>query len=85
MDVKEIECLMDCIIEEEIIEVVIVFMQFYCENVKYLDCFYKWVVKVGLDWVKEQIVEDIENCKVLVECFEFLQLIYQKDFWVELV
>lgn len=84
MDVKETERLMDCTTEEETIEVATAFMQLYRENAKYLDRPYKWVAKVGLDWVKEQIVEDIENRKALVERFELSQSIYQKDPWAEL-
>jgi len=84
MDVKETERLMDCETEEETIEVAIAFMQLYRENAKYLDRAYKWVAKVGLDWVKEQIVDDIENRKALVARFELSQSIYQKDPWAEL-
>lgn len=84
MDVKETERLMDCETEEETIEVATAFMQLYRENAKYLDRPYKWVAKVGLDWVKEQIVEDVENRKALVERFELSQTIYQKDPWAEL-
>jgi nitrite reductase (NADH) large subunit len=84
MDVKETERLMDCTTEEETIEVVTAFMQLYRENGKYLDRPYKWVAKVGLDWVKEQVVEDIENRKALVARFELSQSIYQKDPWAEL-
>lgn len=84
MDVKETERLMDCETEEETIEVVTAFMQLYRENAKYLDRPYKWVAKVGLDWVKEQVVDDLENRKALVERFELSQTIYQKDPWAEL-
>jgi nitrite reductase (NADH) large subunit len=84
MDVKETERLMDCTTEEETIEVATAFMQLYRENAKYLDRPYKWVAKVGLDWVKEQIVEDVENRKALVARFDLSQTIYQKDPWEEL-
>lgn len=84
MDVKETERLMDCETEEETIEVATAFMQLYRENAKYLDRPYKWVAKVGLDWVKEQIVKDVENRKALVERFDLSQSIYQKDPWAEL-
>lgn len=85
MDVKEIELLVQVLIEEEVIEVVMVVIQVYCEGGKYFDCIYKWLVKVGMDWVKEIVVEDFENCCVLVEWFELSQMIYCKDFWVEYV
>ncbi len=84
MDVKETERLTDSTDEEETIEIITAFMQLYRENAKYLDRPYKWVAKVGLDWVKEQVVEDIENRKALVARFELSQTIYQKDPWAEL-
>ena len=58
-------------------------MQLYRENAKYLDRPYKWIAKVGLDWVKERIVDDLENRKALIERFELSQTIYQKDPWAE--
>ncbi|MEM8554437.1 MAG: nitrite reductase large subunit NirB [Pseudomonadota bacterium] len=84
MDVKETERLVDVATEEEVIEHVTAFMQLYRENAKYLDRPYKWVAKVGLDWVKERVVDDAESRKALCERFALSQSIYQKDPWAEL-
>ena len=83
MDVKETELLCQVPTEEECIEVIVAMTQVYRENAKYLDRIYKWVNKVGLNWVKEVVVDDLENRKALVERFELSQTIYRKDPWAE--
>ena len=83
MDVKETERLADVATEEEAIEMITAFIQLYRENAKYLDRPYKWVAKVGLDWVKERVVEDAAERKRLVEAFELSQSVYRKDPWAE--
>lgn len=84
MDVKETEFLAKVPTEEEALELTCAFMQIYRENAKYLDRAYKWVAKVGLDWVKEQVVDDLANRKALAERFELSQSIYRKDPWADL-
>ncbi|WP_136439299.1 nitrite reductase large subunit NirB [Pacificoceanicola onchidii] len=83
MDVKETERLADVATEEEAIELATAFMQLYRENAQYLDRPYKWVAKVGLDWVKERVVDDLEERKRLNEAFELSQSVYRKDPWAE--
>ena len=83
MDVKETERLADVATEEEAIEMITAFIQLYRENAKYLDRPYKWVAKVGLDWVKERVVDDPDERKRLVEAFELSQSVYRKDPWAE--
>ena len=82
MDVKETERLKDVATEEEAIEWTTAFIQLYRENAKYLDRPYKWVAKVGLDWVKEVLADDAAR-KALVERFDISQSVYQKDPWAE--
>ncbi|MCA0871769.1 nitrite reductase large subunit NirB [Seohaeicola saemankumensis] len=83
MDVKETERLADVASEQEAIDLATAFMQLYRENAKYLDRPYKWIAKVGLDWVKERIVDDLDERRALIERFELSQSIYQKDPWAE--
>jgi nitrite reductase (NADH) large subunit len=40
-------------------------------------------VRVGLDFIKANIVEDAENRKALADRFNASQKIYQKDPWKE--
>ncbi|CUH68450.1 Nitrite reductase [NAD(P)H] [Thalassovita gelatinovora] len=83
MDLKETEPLAKVATEQEAIEVTTAYIQLYRENGKYLDRGYKFVAKVGLDWVKLQVVDDPENRKALCERFEISQSIYRKDPWAE--
>jgi nitrite reductase (NADH) large subunit len=83
MDLKEIERLADGASEEEAIEISLAFVQLYRENAKYLDRAYKWIAKVGLDWVRERVVDDLEERARLVAAFELSQSIYRKDPWAE--
>ena len=82
MDVKETERLVDVRTEDEAIEWTTAFIQLYRENAKYLDRPYKWVDKVGLDWVKEVLADDAER-KALVDRFDVSQSVYQVDPWAE--
>ncbi len=82
MDVKETERLVDVKTEEEAIEWTTAFIQLYRENAKYLDRPYKWVAKVGLDWVKETLADPAERT-ALNERFEISQSVYRKDPWAD--
>ena len=82
MDVKMTESLVDVATEAEVEEWVTAFVQLYRENAKYLDRAYKWVAKVGLDWVKEEL-SDPDTRKTLVERFDISQAVYQKDPWAD--
>lgn len=83
MDVRETELLAKVATEDEAIAVTTAYIQIYRENAKYLDRGYKWVAKVGLDWVKEQVVDDLENRAALVARFEVSQSVYRADPWAE--
>ncbi|MGJ8605103.1 MAG: nitrite reductase large subunit NirB [Marivita sp.] len=83
MDLKETERLCDVPTEAEAIDVTVAFVQLYRENAKYLDRPYKWVAKVGLDWVKGRVVDDLDERARLIAAFELSQTIYRKDPWAE--
>ncbi|MEO1733672.1 MAG: nitrite reductase large subunit NirB [Pseudomonadota bacterium] len=83
MDVKETERLADVPTEQEAIDVTVAFVQLYREHAKYLDRPYKWIAKVGLDWVKERVVDDLEERAALIARFNLSQSIYQTDPWAE--
>ena len=82
MDVKETERLVDVTTEAEAIEWTTAFIQLYRENARYLDRPYKWVAKVGLDWVKQTLSNPEERAR-LVAAFELSQTVYRKDPWAE--
>ncbi|MCV6598589.1 MAG: nitrite reductase large subunit NirB [Mangrovicoccus sp.] len=83
MDLKETERLVDVATEQEAIDITIAFTQLYRENAKYLDRAYKWIAKVGLDWVRERVVDDLEERQRLIDAFAVSQSVYQKDPWAE--
>ena len=83
MDVRETELLVQVPTQEEAQYVIKAVTQLYRENAKYLDRIYKWMGKVGLDWIKERIVEDLDSRADLVTRFDLSQSIYRKDPWAE--
>ncbi len=83
MDLKETERLAKVATEQEAIDLTVAFIQLYREQAKYLDRPYKWLAKVGLDWVKAQVVDDLPNRAALIARFDLSQTIYQRDPWAE--
>ncbi len=82
MDVRETELMLQVPTEDEAIAAIKAVTQLYRENAKYLDRIYKWMAKVGLDWITEQI-EDLDNRTALVDRFEVSQSIYRRDPWAD--
>jgi nitrite reductase (NADH) large subunit len=68
--------------QEEVIEHAGAFVQLYREEARYLDRTVHYVQRVGLDYVKKQVVEDAANRKALYERLLFA-LQDEKDPWVE--
>ncbi|MEO9515968.1 MAG: nitrite reductase large subunit NirB [Paracoccaceae bacterium] len=83
MDVRETELLCQVPTEEDAIAVVLAVTQAYREGAKYLDRLYKWLDKVGMDWVKAHVVDDLDSRRALVERFELSQSVYRNDPWAE--
>ena len=83
MDLKEIQRLCEVASEEEAMDIVIAFTQLYREHAKYLDRMYKWIAKVGLDWARARVVDDLAERAALVARFELSQSIYRRDPWAD--
>ncbi len=83
MEVKETELLCTVATEDEVMEIIAAFTQLYRENARYLHRIYKWLAKVGLEWCKAQVVEDLANRRALAERFEISQSVYRTDPWAE--
>jgi len=83
MDVKEVERLAKVATEDEAVEWTVAFVQLYREHARYLDRPYKWLGKVGLDWVKDTL-SDAATRTALVARFDLSQTVYQSDPWAEL-
>ena len=69
--------------EAEAMEYCAAFIQLYREEARYLDRTAPWVERVGLDYVKQRIVEDAEGRKALEARFLHAQTYLQKDPWAE--
>ena len=68
--------------QEEVLEYAGAFIQLYREEARYLDRTVHYVQRVGLDYVKKQVVEDAGNRKALYQRLLFA-LQDEKDPWVE--
>ncbi len=71
--------------EEEVLEYAAAYMQFYREDAHYLERTAPWIERVGLQRVKDEIVEDVEKRKVYAERFYIAQSVAQDDPWKERV
>lgn len=69
--------------EQEVMEYCGAFMQLYREHARYLERTAPWIERIGLDFVKQRVVDDAENRKALFERFQSSQLHFQKDPWAE--
>ena len=56
----------------------------YREQGHYLDRIYKWADKVGIDYIRETLLDDAQR-KSYAESFHFSQKFYQVDPWAERV
>ncbi len=70
--------------EDEVIEYCCAFIQLYREEGWYLERTAPWVERVGLNYVKQRVVEDEEGRKALYQRFLESQKYAQKDPWAEL-
>ena len=61
MKVRECDFLAKVETEDEVMEYCGAFIQLYREEARYLDRTAPWVERVGLDYVKQRVVEDHER------------------------
>ncbi|HEY9148704.1 MAG TPA: nitrite reductase large subunit NirB, partial [Gammaproteobacteria bacterium] len=67
----------------EVLEYAGAFMQLYREQARYLERTAPWVERVGLPYIKEQIVENADNRQALHARFLDSQQVAQQDPWAE--
>ncbi len=70
--------------DQEVMEISGAFLQLYREEARYLDRTVHWLERVGLDYAKAKVVDDLENRKALYERLLFA-LQGEKDPWAEIV
>ncbi len=83
MHVKATERLCNVTSEEEVIEYIGALMQMYREQAAYLDRVYKWADKVGIDHIREVIVDDHDARRGYYDRFVHSQRLMQIDPWAE--
>jgi nitrite reductase (NADH) large subunit len=83
IDLRGTEKLCQVASEEEVLEYAGAYLQLYREEARYLDRTAHWMERVGLDYVKERIVEDEANRKTLYARFLEAQRFSQDDPWAE--
>ena len=71
--------------EAEALEYCAAVVQLYREQGRYLERIYKWMDRVGLDAIREQVVEDEAKRTALFEKFLYSQRFAQRDPWAERV
>lgn len=71
--------------EEEALEYCAAFIQLYREEARYLDRTAPWIERVGLEYIKQRIVEDSIGRLALAQRFLHAQSIFQIDPWEERV
>lgn len=67
--------------EEEVLEYSGAFIQLYREQAHYLERTAPWIERVGLNHVKQQILDDVQNRKALYQRFKHSQQFSQIDPW----
>ena len=67
----------------EVMEYCAAFLQLYRENAHYLERTAPWVERVGLTWIKEQVVSDDTVRSELARRFHHAQTFSQNDPWAE--
>jgi nitrite reductase (NADH) large subunit len=68
---------------EEVIEHCCAFIQLYRENAHYFERTAPWIERMGLSYIKKQVVDDFINRKALYKRFMESQKYVQKDPWAE--
>jgi nitrite reductase (NADH) large subunit len=69
--------------DAEVLEITAAFMQFYREDAFYLERTAPWIERVGLDFVKQHVIQDKANRQALYDRFLLSQRYAQTDPWAE--
>ncbi|MCY0093014.1 nitrite reductase large subunit NirB [Hoeflea ulvae] len=85
LDIKGTEILGNVKTEDEVMEHVVALAQMYREQGRYLERIYKWAKRIGLDEIRDQIMQQHDKRKGYYERFVFSQKFAQVDPWSERV
>ncbi len=68
---------------EEVIEYCAAFLQVYREEAHYLERTAPWVERIGLSYIKQRVVENVDSRKQAAERFYYSQRFAQADPWAQ--
>lgn len=83
LDIKPTEVLGHVDTEDETVEVIAALVQLYREQGRYLERIYKWAKRVGIDSIRQHVLDDKERRRALFDRFVFSQKFAQIDPWAE--
>ena len=83
LDIKGTEVLGHVETEAEAIEAIAALVQLYREQGRYLERIYKWAKRVGIETVRQQIMQDGDRRRALRDRFVYSQTFSQADPWTE--
>ena len=81
LDIKGTELLTHVNTEEDAMEMIVALTQLYREQGHYLERIYKWAKRVGIDSIRQNIVDDAEKRKTYFDRFTYSQKFAQIDPW----
>ncbi|HJQ58347.1 MAG TPA: nitrite reductase large subunit NirB, partial [Vineibacter sp.] len=83
LDIKGTELLGHVATEAEAIAVIAALVQLYREQGRYLERIYKWAKRVGIDTIRQQVMDDLARRQALYDRFVYAQRFSQHDPWAE--
>jgi nitrite reductase (NADH) large subunit len=83
LDIKGTEVLGHVDTQPEAVEVIAALVQLYREQGRYLERIYKWAKRVGIDTIRQQVMQDTDRRRALYERFVYSQRFAQIDPWAE--
>ena len=81
LDIKGTQVLTHVNTEEEALEMIVALTQLYREQGYYLERIYKWAARVGIDSVRQHIVDDAAKRQAYFKRFAYSQKFAQIDPW----
>ena len=85
LTVRQTELLCKVASDDEVMEIVAAVVQLYRLQGHYLERMYKWLVRVGIESIKEYVVEDTNHRKELYDGFVHSQSFSQRNPWSDRV
>ncbi len=85
LDIKGTEVLGLIKTEDEVLEHIVALVQMYREQGHYLERIYKWAARIGVEEIRQQILEDTDRREAYFDRFVFSQKFAQVDPWSERV